>query len=196
MSNLGKNARNLLTLVNNFFAGISPGTDMSVSASSVDVKQAALGEFSKALVKGVAGQLFRRREKLLIYDDILRTGSYYGRHETGILSVPIDQIVGSVGRGREFDAQFYPLDEHLEQRWVSVWSARMHGLGLGPVSLYKIGEVYFVEDGHHRISVARSLGQTEIEAQVVELHFEDIRLPVTSTATPGGLLGSVVMVYT
>lgn len=84
----------------------------------------------------------------------------------GCRTVPLRQIRGSEGRYREFDISFRPLQSHSAARWKSIAAARRMGVALPPVELIQVGDVYFVRDGHHRISVARALGQTEIEAKV------------------------------
>ena len=87
----------------------------------------------------------------------------------GLQTVPLSQICGSASAGRchDFDASFRPLHDHNEGRWTAVSTARRKGVKLPPVSLIKVGEVYFVEDGHHRISVAKARGEQTIEAEVV-----------------------------
>jgi hypothetical protein len=87
----------------------------------------------------------------------------------GIRPVRIAEIQGSEGRSTEFDIEFNPVNERTEKRWVSVATARLAGLPLPPVELLRYGDFYFVRDGHHRISVARALGETEIEAEVIEM---------------------------
>jgi hypothetical protein len=104
------------------------------------------------------------------------------RHAVGIQSVPIQQIQGSEGRCTDFDAAFHPLQAHTQQRWVGLATAWQQGVPLPPVELIRVGEVYFVRDGHHRISVARALGQWEIEA-VVTVWQSAIPLP---WERPGG----------
>jgi hypothetical protein len=88
------------------------------------------------------------------------------RYSSGVQTVPIEQIRGSHGRCHDFDSDFYPHQPHTKSRWLRVAQARQQGLSLPPVELTQVGEIYFVRDGHHRISVARALGQTDIEAQV------------------------------
>ena len=85
----------------------------------------------------------------------------------GTLIVSLRAIVGTEGRSRDFDAAFRPLRSHLRERWVSVAAARRMGLALPPVELLRHGGEYYVRDGHHRISVARAMGQVEIEARIV-----------------------------
>lgn len=87
-------------------------------------------------------------------------------HHLGLRNVPIDQIRGSESRSHDFDRQFRPLKAHNRERWTSIAVARMMGAALPPVSLIQVGQVYYVRDGHHRISVARHLGQASIEAEV------------------------------
>jgi hypothetical protein len=90
-----------------------------------------------------------------------------GRRYAGVQIVPIRQIRGSVGRPKDFDVNFAPLQTHTKARWLSIAVARQAGEEMPPVKLIRIGDVYFVRDGHHRISVARALGQQEIEAEVI-----------------------------
>jgi hypothetical protein len=91
-----------------------------------------------------------------------------GQRDLGPRTVSISQIrgSGSEGRCRDFDADFRPLKTHNESRWLGVAAARQRGVKAPPVSLTQVGDIYFVEDGHHRISVARALGQEKIEAVV------------------------------
>ena len=84
-----------------------------------------------------------------------------------IITVPISQIKGSLGRSTDFDAEFNPPKEHNRERWISVASAVMKQLPLPPVELVQVGDIYFVQDGHHRISVAHALNQDVIEASIV-----------------------------
>jgi hypothetical protein len=88
------------------------------------------------------------------------------RHAAGAQIVPIRQIQGSEGRAGEFDAAFHPIQTHTEVRWRGIARAWLAGASMPPVDLIRIGDVYFVRDGHHRISVARALGQQVIDAVV------------------------------
>jgi len=84
----------------------------------------------------------------------------------GVRCVPIDQIRGSEGRSADFDRDFCPIQDRTRGRWLGIARARQAGRSLPPVLLVQVGEVYYVRDGHHRISVARALGQHAIEAKV------------------------------
>jgi hypothetical protein len=94
-----------------------------------------------------------------------RNGRYAGRK-----LVSLDAIRGTEGRAGDFDNQFYPLSDQTRQRWLSVANALEAGVPLPPVQLIQVGGEFFVRDGHHRISVARALGQTSIEADVSVLN--------------------------
>jgi hypothetical protein len=90
------------------------------------------------------------------------------RRHAGIRTVPIDRIRGSEGRSNDFDRDFNPLQDHTAGRWQNIARAWDRGKSLPPVDLVKVGDVYFVVDGHHRVSVARARGQVDIEAKVTE----------------------------
>jgi hypothetical protein len=94
------------------------------------------------------------------------------------------RILGSAGRCQDFDAHFWPLRLHNRGRWLSVATARELGAQLPPVKLVEVDGILFVQDGHHRISVARVLGQVEIEAEVTVWQVEG--LEVWQQATPAG----------
>ena len=101
-------------------------------------------------------------------DDKVRTCCDAGRR-----TVPIAQIGGSEGRAGDFDRDFNPLQDYTRERWLGIAGARERGKALPPVSLVQVGDIYFVKDGHHRISVARALGQKAIEARVVMWQMEE-----------------------
>ena len=87
----------------------------------------------------------------------------------GIRTVEVEKIAGSVGRSRDFDGSFLPLRAGMAERWGRVDSAYHRGVELPPVSLYRIGDAYFVRDGNHRISVAKYHGVVAIDAEVVQI---------------------------
>lgn len=94
------------------------------------------------------------------------TQKRYG-HYAGQRDVPLNEICGTEGRPNDFDDRFHPLSDRTRQRWMSVARANEQGINLPPVELIQVGHVYFVRDGHHRISVARTFGQTTITAKVI-----------------------------
>lgn len=97
--------------------------------------------------------------------DQLRLRSLIDR---GVQEVALDRIVGSLGREHEFNRAFLPRRESLRERWEGVRAAAEGARGFPPVELYRVGDAYFVVDGHHRVSVERSLGAPTIEAHVQE----------------------------
>ena len=87
----------------------------------------------------------------------------------GMQTIPVAKIIGSENRYHDFSSAFYPKSVRLQNRWESIDAARLDDVILPPISVYKLGDVYFVRDGNHRVSVARSQGVEFIDADVVEL---------------------------
>jgi hypothetical protein len=130
--------------------------------------------FASARRTGRLGQVWAKLRgqsmRLLDLHTVAANGSVGDRRAAGIQTVAIGQIRGSEGRCEDFDSKFRPLKQHAEERWVSVARAQLRGIGLPAVELIQVGEVYFVRDGHHRISVGAALGQQEIDAIVTVWH--------------------------
>lgn len=93
----------------------------------------------------------------------------FAQKKLGVQSLPIDKIVSSTGRYRDFDLAFLPRHKETEDRWVNIARAQYNGVILPPPTIYKVGEIYIVEDGNHRISVARAGGQKTISGVVIEI---------------------------
>lgn len=119
----------------------------------------------KAIIEETKNFLFGINRSLLDMSEI-STRQIRSRHYGGIKPVSIDKICGSMGRSTDFDYRFNPLSDRIRDRWVGVATARLQNIPLPPVSLIQIRDYYFVEDGHHRISVARALGETAIDAEI------------------------------
>ena len=122
----------------------------------------------KAFINRAWDALSGQRTTLLSYDDIKAKLHIGGPIYRGVQTVRVEQILGSLNRYHEFDRVFLPASDKLAQRWQSVNRAFYEEISLPPVVLYKVGQVYFVVDGHHRVSVAREQGQIYIEAEVRE----------------------------
>jgi hypothetical protein len=133
--------------------------------------------YSRARQRGQRGQLWScltgRSRGLLALGEVRTACSAEAQAEGGIRTVPIDQIRGSENRAADFDRDFNPLQAHTQERWLSIAQARRQGRALPAVALVQVGGLYFVRDGHHRISVARALGEVTIEAHVVALKAEE-----------------------
>lgn len=123
----------------------------------------------RALAGRVAALLRGEGEDLLSFDEVRRVSRANGGVRRGRREVEVRRIVGSVGRYRQFDRNFMPRKASLRDKWERVDRAFVRGEELPPVSLYKIGDRYFVEDGNHRVSVARYQGVEMIDAEVTEL---------------------------
>jgi hypothetical protein len=124
-----------------------------------------------------------RSRALLDLQAITTTHTLRGQHAIGVQTVPIDQIAGSDGRCADFDADFRPLQEHTRARWEGIAAVMLADADLPPVELIQVGEVYFVRDGHHRISVSRALGRVAIDA-VVTIWRVDEPLPCATVPAP------------
>jgi hypothetical protein len=111
-------------------------------------------------------KITQRSNSLLDLNELEPSLHVRGRHYAGLRAVTIDQIRGSEGRVQDFDSAFHPLSEKTRDRWLSVATARMQGAGLPAVELIQVGDFFFVRDGHHRISVARALGEEAIDAEI------------------------------
>lgn len=122
----------------------------------------------KAFVNRLWGTLSGQPTTLLSYDEVKEKLRIGGPIYRGVQTVQVDQIAGSLNRYHEFDRVFLPASDKLAARWQSVNRAFYQEISLPPVVLYKVGQVYFVVDGHHRVSVARGQGQLYIEAEVRE----------------------------
>jgi hypothetical protein len=110
-----------------------------------------------------------------------------GYERMGVQPVAIKKIRGSECKALDFDADFRPLTNHYRMRWLRVAAARLAREPLPPVTLIQVGEVFFVRDGHHRLSVARALGQRHIDARVLVWHARG-PLPWDGVAYPTPLL--------
>lgn len=108
-------------------------------------------------------------EAMLPFDEVIAELGRLAEVDRGLHVVPLDAIVGTVGRGTEFDRDFRPTTAKVRGRWERIAQMMRRGEPLPPVSLFRVGEVYFVRDGHHRVSVARALGNREIEGRVTEV---------------------------
>lgn len=137
---------------------------------SYNSRQLAAEEFqfaySGALARRAWSKLLGRANHLCDLGNVKEVAAPQARWHAGIHSVPIHQIHGSEGRSRDFSRDFRPLQSHTRQRWINVAAARQRGVALPPVELVQVGDVYFVRDGHHRISVARARGEMFIDAEV------------------------------
>jgi hypothetical protein len=106
---------------------------------------------------------------ILPFEEVVEALGRTGQVDRGLQVVPLDAIVGTVDRAVDFDRGFRPTSARLRSRWERIAAAQRRGEALPPISLFQIGDLFFVRDGHHRVSVAKSLGRDDIDAYVTEV---------------------------
>ncbi|PXY32440.1 ParB N-terminal domain-containing protein [Prauserella muralis] len=106
---------------------------------------------------------------MLPFAEVVEALGWEGERRVGLRVIRLDSIVGSVDRGRDFDRRFRPTSGRVRQRWERLALASRRGEAIPPIEVYRVGELHFVIDGHHRVSVAHALGLTSIEASVTEV---------------------------
>ena len=151
----------------------------------------ALDDFRRARSKAAMQRFWAgirgRSLDLLPYDEISTKLRAVSRTDRGIKQVPLKDIIGSVNRIQDFDRNFLPLRDDDIYRWAGVKTAMTSPLakGVPPVSLYQIGDAYFVLDGNHRVSIAKEMGMETIEAYVTEIK---TKVPISRTLTSDELV--------
>ncbi len=146
-----------------------------------DFGRARLKSFLRRMRAMVSGE----PRTLLSYDQVRKELHVGGPIYRGVQTVQVEAIAGSLNRYHEFDRAFLPVQNELAERWQSVDRAFYKDVSLPPILLYKVGQVYFVVDGHHRVSVAREQGQEFIEAEVREC---STRVNITPDLKPEDLV--------
>jgi hypothetical protein len=107
---------------------------------------------------------------ILSFDEVVQALGRLGERERGLQTIPLDAVVGTVDRDRgPFDRRFRPKTSDAKARWVRLAASLQRGEGMEPISVYQVGDAYFVRDGHHRVSVARAAGHSTIQAVVTEV---------------------------
>lgn len=145
-------------------------------AAESQVATTAFWDYERAIQKGIGRFLGRwlsgKENRLLSLDEYLRCHRPTQRQDIGLETVAIEQIKGSIERSEDFDGAFMPLQGHTSSRWMSIDRAYHRSSPLPPVDLWKVGGIYFVADGHHRISVASLHRQAYIDAHVINIEVE------------------------
>lgn len=153
------------------------------------IEERVRGEFErarqKAFVNDLVAAVRRRPNDLMPFHELRRRLSPESESYRGMQTVPVDKIVGSMDRFSDFDRAFLPRRKSTRGRWTSIDRAYHQDVRLPPIQLYKVGDVYFVKDGNHRVSVAREHGVEFIDAEVIEGH---IRAPLTSRMSAAEML--------
>jgi hypothetical protein len=138
--------------------------------------QDAQSDFARARRREVLARLAKRLRRepadvhmVLPFEEVRDALGFRGERDLGLQVIPLDSIVGTVDRTREFDRRFRPTSRRVRDRWQRVAEAQRRGESMPPISVYRIGDMHFVEDGHHRVSVARAQGRRDIDAYVTEV---------------------------
>ena len=141
----------------------------------------------EAAIQGIVARFTGKSTELLSYEDVSQKLKAVGSAHRGLKEIPIEKIIGSVGRYTDFTRSFLPRHDSDESRWANVMSAmtNVRAQGLPPIEVYQLGDVYFVKDGHHRVSIAKQLGVNSIEAYVTEVR---TKVPLTSDVQPDDLI--------
>jgi hypothetical protein len=140
--------------------------------SAADAQDDFLRERRRAALSRLAARLRREPDDvamILPLDEVLEALGQTGERRLGLQSIAVDSIVGSVDRTREFDRRFRPRSGRVRGRWERIAQAQRRGEPMPPISVYRVGDMHFVADGHHRVSVARALGHTHLDAYVTEV---------------------------
>ena len=160
-----------------------------MSSSNQLVQDTAVRDFKRARKAASMQQLMAKLQgkssDLLSYEEVCTQLKSTGVEEKGIQEIPLDAIVGSVGRYADFTRGFMPKKDNDEERWTGVKTAVMDMKGMRPIDVYQIGEIYFVIDGNHRVSVARQLGTKTITARVTEVK---VRVPLQPEDDPNEVI--------
>ncbi|HVV10707.1 ParB N-terminal domain-containing protein [Amycolatopsis sp.] len=106
---------------------------------------------------------------MLPFDEVVDALGYVGERRIGLRVIQLDSIVGSVDRGRDFDRRFRPTSGRVRERWERLALAARRGENIPPIEVYRVGDLHFIIDGHHRVSVAHALGLSTIDAYVTEV---------------------------
>ncbi|MHB8611705.1 MAG: ParB N-terminal domain-containing protein [Candidatus Dormibacteraceae bacterium] len=142
----------------------------------------------RAFTRSVGSILTRRARRLQSIEPVLEAAGLEGRAYGGVQEIPLDRVVGSAAppsKSGDFDPGFLPINRRMRDRWTRIYQAMVEGDELPPVDVYRVGDDYYVIDGHHRVSVARSLGRATINARVVEVK---TRAPLGRKLDPAALL--------
>jgi hypothetical protein len=133
-------------------------------------------DFLRARRRAGAAKLIARLRRepddvgvILPYEEVVQALGFISERPLGLQVVRLESIVGTVDRGRDFDRRFRPTSRRVRSRWENIAAAMRRGEALPPVDLLRVGELYFVRDGHHRVSVAAALGRIDIDAYVTEV---------------------------
>ncbi len=133
-------------------------------------------DFLRARRRQVLAKLSQRLRRepddvnlILPYDEVVAALGYEGERSLGLKTIKLKSVVGTVDSQRDFDRRFRPTSARVRQRWERLALAQRKGASMPPIDVYRIGDLHFVRDGHHRVSIAMATGQKKIDAYVTEV---------------------------
>jgi hypothetical protein len=136
----------------------------------------AENDFQRARRRQVLATLVRRlrrqppgSDQLLRLDEVTGALGWRGERQLGLRTIRLDTIAGTVDSGHDFDRHFRPTSGRVRERWVQLALAQRRGATIPPIEVYRVGDLHFVSDGHHRVSIAAATGQQSIDAYVTEI---------------------------
>jgi hypothetical protein len=139
----------------------------------------------KADLQEIFARLTGESNKLLSYEEVRLKLKAYEGNTRGLKEIPLDAIIGSVGRYTDFTRDFLPRRDSDRMRWAAVMEKTTGLEGLPPIDVYQVGDAYFVVDGNHRVSVARQLKASHIQAYITEVRS---RIPLSPDTQPDQLI--------
>lgn len=147
----------------------------------------AESDFQRARRRQILSQLSSRLRRepddvrsMLPFEDVIEVLGRVSERYIGIEAISVTSVVGSVEKAKEFDRSFRPTSNRIRHRWQSIDAAHRKGEPMPPIDVYRVGDLHFVRDGHHRVSVAVEMGLEVIDASVTE---------VKTRLSPNGIVG-------
>jgi hypothetical protein len=133
-------------------------------------------DFLRARRRQVLARLVQRLRRepddvnlILPFDEVVAALGMKGERSLGLQTIPLDSVVGTVDSRRDFDRHFRPTSSRIRERWERLALAQRRGESMPPIDVYRIGDLHFVRDGHHRVSIALATGQKTIDAYVTDI---------------------------
>jgi hypothetical protein len=132
--------------------------------------------FLRARRRQVLARLVQRMRRepddvnlILPFDEVVAALGMKGERSLGLQAIRLDSIVGTMDSRQDFDRHFRPTSGRVRERWERLALAERRGEPIPPIDVYRVGDLHFVKDGHHRVSIAIATGQTTIDAYVTEI---------------------------
>jgi nucleotide-binding universal stress UspA family protein len=159
--------------------------DKKITLNTMQAVQDFRSARQKATLREIIARFTGESTELLSFEEVRQKLKAQVGPQKVLKEISINAIIGSVNRYQDFSRDFLPGQNIDEERWANVELANYTMVGLPPIEVYQIDEVYFVSDGNHRVSVARQLGSDQIQAYVTVVH---TRVPFTADVRPEDLI--------